>query len=120
MNPRLKKFLYWAPRVASILFVLFISLFALDVFDMPLGFWGTLGALLIHLVPSFILVAALILAWKQEWIGAILYIGFAGWYIVETWGIFHWSVYLLMAGIPFVVGMLFAIDWIWREQIRAA
>jgi hypothetical protein len=119
MNPILKKILYWTPRVASILFVLFISLFALDVFDTGAGFWETLLALVIHLVPSFILIVALILAWKLEWIGALLYIGFAGWYIIEMWGQFPWTVYLLLAGIPFVIGAFFAVNWFLRGKIRA-
>jgi hypothetical protein len=29
------KFVYWAPRVLSILFILFLALFSLDVFDTP-------------------------------------------------------------------------------------
>lgn len=119
MNPTLKKILYWTPRVAGILFVLFISMFALDIFEMGLGFWGTLLGLFMHLIPSFILIAALLLAWKQEWIGALLYIGFAGWYIIEMWGQFEWTAYLLLAGIPFIVGVFFAIGWIYRKDIRA-
>jgi hypothetical protein len=119
MNRTLKKFLYWAPRVASILFILFVSLFALDIFDMHLGFWGTIVGLFMHLIPTFILVAALLLAWRQEWIGALLYMGFAGWYIIEMWGQFPWTVYLVMAGAPFLVGALFALGWVWRKQIRA-
>ena len=118
MNPTLKKILYWTPRIASILFILFVSLFALDVFDAGYTFGETLLALFMHLIPSFTLLAALILAWKQEWIGALLYIGFAGWYILEAWGIFHWSVYALMAGIPLIVGLFFALGWFFRRQIR--
>ncbi len=34
MNKTLKQTLFWTPRIAGILFVLFISLFAADVFDM--------------------------------------------------------------------------------------
>jgi hypothetical protein len=36
MNKALKRFLFWTPRLAGILFILFISLFALDVFDTQL------------------------------------------------------------------------------------
>ena len=54
----MKKFLVWAPRIAGILFILFISLFALDVFEMRLGVWGTLFALFMHLIPSILLAVA--------------------------------------------------------------
>ena len=37
--------LFWTPRVAGILFVLFLSIFALDVFGETRGFWETLLAL---------------------------------------------------------------------------
>jgi hypothetical protein len=60
-----KKILHWTPRAISILFVLFISMFA---FDTPgIGF-------LIHLIPSIILLGLIILAWKYELIGGIAFI----------------------------------------------
>ena len=81
MNKTLKQTLFWTPRVAGILFVLFISIFAFDVFDMQLGFWGTLFALFIHLLPSILLAIAIIIAWKREWFGAVLFIGWAIFYV---------------------------------------
>ena len=47
-----KKVLYWAPRVSCIAFALFLSLFAMDVFGEGLGFWRTLFALFLHLIPT--------------------------------------------------------------------
>ena len=80
-----KRALFWTPRALSILFIAFLSLFALDVFDGHLGFWQTALALTMHLIPSFVLIAALVLAWRWEWIGAALY-GAAGllyvWWVV--------------------------------------
>jgi hypothetical protein len=70
--------LFWKPRIAGILFVLFISIFALDVFDAGYGFWETLLALFMHLLPSIALAIAVALAWRRwEWIGAVLFRGFA-------------------------------------------
>lgn len=117
MNTNLQKTLFWAPRIAGILFVLFISLFALDVFDMGLGFGDTLIALFMHLIPSFILAAAIFLAWKWEWVGAVLFIGWAVWYIAFMTG-FPWIAYLLISGIPMLVGLLFLAGWVWKNQIR--
>jgi len=65
------KILYWLPRILSILFIAFISMFALDVFGEPNWF----PALLIHLIPSFILVAITIFAWKNERLGGFAFIG---------------------------------------------
>ncbi len=67
-----KKALYWAPRIICILAILFVSLFALDAFDSSFSIWQQIGGFLIHLVPSFILLGLLILAWKYEYIGGII------------------------------------------------
>ncbi len=41
MKRPMKQFLFWSPRVLTILFALFLSLFALDVFGEGYGFWAT-------------------------------------------------------------------------------
>ena len=40
-----KQLLFWTPRILGILFALFLSMFALDVFGEGYGFWGTLGSI---------------------------------------------------------------------------
>lgn len=119
MNKSVKQTLFWTPRVAGILFILFLSMFALDIFDMQLGFWGTIVGLFMHLLPSILLAIAIYIAWKREWVGAVLFIGWAIWYVVffRDRG-FPWMTYAIIAGIPAVIGLLFLADWIWRKQIR--
>jgi hypothetical protein len=119
MNKTLKRIMFWTPRIAGILFVLFLSLFALDVFEMNLGFWETVGALFIHLIPSILLAIALAPAWRWEWIGALVFAGWSIFYIASARG-FPWSVYAIIAGIPFLIAILFLLDWIYRKEIRAA
>ena len=114
MNTNLKKTLFWTPRIAGILFVIFISLFALDVFDGQLGFWETLGALFIHLIPSILLAVAIYIAWKREWFGALLFIGWAVWYVGFMRG-FPLVTYIIIAGLPLLIGLLFLAGWIWRK-----
>jgi hypothetical protein len=118
MNKPLKQTLFWTPRILGILFVLFLSLFALDIFDMNLGFWGTIVGLFMHLIPSIALAIAVALAWRWEWIGAALFIGWAIWYVATARG-FPWSVYVLIAGIPFVVGVLFFAGWITKKEVQS-
>jgi hypothetical protein len=117
MDKTLKKTLFWTPRIAGIVFVLFISLFALDIFDMRLSFWETLAGLFMHLIPSILLAFAIFLAWKWEWVGAVLFIGWAIWYVIFMQG-FFWTVYLIIAGLPALIGLLFLAGWIWRNQVR--
>lgn len=117
MNKILRQTLFWLPRLVGIVFVLFLSLFALDIFDMGLGFWGTILGLCMHLIPSIVLAIAVAVAWRREWAGTVIFMGWAVFYTARTRG-FDWTVYALIAGIPFVVGILFLAGWIWRTQIR--
>jgi hypothetical protein len=117
MNKTLKKSLFWAPRIAGILFILFISLFAMDIFDMQLGFWETIVGLFMHLIPSVLLAIALVIAWKWEWVGAALFVGWGIWYVTSMRG-FYWVAYMVIAGLPTLIGLFFLAGWVWRKQIR--
>jgi len=118
MNVTKKRALFWMPRILCILFAVFLSLFALDVFGEGYGFWETILALLIHLVPTYVVVIALAIAWRWEWVGSILFIGLGVFYIVWTWGRFTWVTYLAISGPLFLVGVLFTFNWIYRSQLR--
>jgi hypothetical protein len=65
---------HWLPRILCILAILFISLFAADAFGSEETIWQQLSDFLKHLIPSFILIALLIVAWKWEYIGGIIFI----------------------------------------------
>jgi hypothetical protein len=67
------RLLFWAPRILCFAFAAFLAIFALDVFDMHLGPARTALALLMHMIPSLIVLAILFLVWNREWIGAILF-----------------------------------------------
>lgn len=119
MKRPVRQLLFWTPRVLGILFALFLSLFALDVFGAGYGFWGTFLALLIHLLPVFALLIGLALAWRWEWIGTVIFCGFSLWYLLAFGGRFPPSVYMTIAGPPIIVGLLFLIDWRYHAEIRA-
>jgi len=65
---------HWLPRIICILAILFISMFALDSFSSERTFWQNTAAFLMHLIPSFVLLAILIVAWKWEKIGGTILI----------------------------------------------
>ena len=67
------KVIHWLPRIICMLAILFVSLFAADAFDHGDNIWQKLGAFLMHLIPSFILLAFLVVAWKWELIGGIIF-----------------------------------------------
>jgi len=118
MNTNTKRTLFWAPRILCILFAVFLSLFALDVFGEGYGFWETFLALLIHWVPVYIVVIILVVAWRWEWVGAILFLALAVFYIVWTWGRFPLVTYVSMSGPLFLVSALFLLNWVYRADLR--
>lgn len=72
MKPK-KNFLYWLPRILCILVIAFISMFALDSFNPALSLGQQLLAFLIHMIPSLVLIILLIIAWKWELVGSIIF-----------------------------------------------
>ncbi len=68
------KVIRWTARILCILAILLLSLLALDSFSSERTFWQNAGAFLMHLMPSFVLLAILIVAWKWEYLGGIILI----------------------------------------------
>lgn len=100
----------WTPRVLSILYACFLSIFALDVFAEGRPWGETLLALLIHLVPTWLVFLVLILAWRHAWIGAA---GFALLALAYSfWARGHPTWILVIAGPLLVLAGLYY--WSWR------
>jgi hypothetical protein len=118
MNRVIKRVLFWAPRVLCVLFGLFLSLFALDVFGEGAGFWEALLGLLIHLVPVYVVAILLAVAWRWEWVGAVAFTGLALFYLFQVWGREHWSAYVVISGPLMLLGVLFLLNWIYRAQLH--
>ena len=113
-----KRLLFWTPRILCLLFAGFISLFALDVFGEARGFWPTLVALAIHLIPTWMVLAILAVAWRWEWVGGVLFNSLGAFYVLTTWGRVHWSAYVAIGGPLFLMGALFLANWFLRTELR--
>ena len=118
--------MYWLPRILCILAILFVSMFALDSFDPKLTIWQQIAGFLTHLIPSFILTLFLMIAWKWELAGGIIFaligIGFSPFIYIHNYNMNH-SVgmslmVILMITFPFfVVGGLFITSyWLRKKQ----
>ncbi len=116
-NKSVRSLLYWAPRVLCIAFAAFMSLFALDVFSEGYGFWQTMLALLMHLIPAAIIVVVLIVSWRWEWVGGVLFIAFGMLYLTWAWKHPDWVWFI--SGPLFLVGALFFVNWVKREELQA-
>lgn len=115
MPTTINKGLYWTPRVLSIIFVLFLALMSLDVFEEGQGFWQAVGALVLHLIPAFVLLVVLLVAWKYEIVGAVGFILAGLVYIALllnspfAWYKLSWAIQI--AGVAFLTGILFLVGW---------
>lgn len=102
--------LTWLPRILAILYIDFISLFALDVFSGGYGIWGTILALFMHLIPSFVLIACLILAWGKPTIGGAIFLAL-GIIFIFSFKTYHRLDVFLVIGLPLlIIGILFILS----------
>lgn len=120
MSKSMKRVLLWTPRVLGILFAIFISLFALDVFAEGYTLGEMLIAFTMHMIPTALVLVALALAWRWEWLGGLLFIGLGVYYIVMAGGRVHWAAYLAISGPLFLIGAWFLYNWTLREELHAA
>ncbi len=114
VSPRLATIIHWAPRIAAILIILFISLFSLDVFEMDASPLELLGGFLIHNIPAIGMIVLLILAWKRPVVGFVAFLVagalFAFAFVREASALPN--LLLFVFPILLVAGLFYA-DWHW-------
>lgn len=126
-SKKVNRFVYWTPRILSIIFILFLAMFSLDVFGNGYTFWETLLGLIMHNIPVFILLVLLIVAWKHEWLGAFVFILAGVLYIVQLlisilrsppyqWYMLSWA--LMISGPSLLIGILFLINWRQKRKLK--
>ena len=113
--------LHWLPRMLGLATIGFISLFSLDSFDTALSVSEQLLHLGAHLLPSFILLAILAVAWKWEKAGGIIFLLlgliFSPLVYMLNHGRNHFSIIqsllvVLIITVPFIItGTLFLLSY---------
>lgn len=112
VSHKVKKVFYWVPRVFAILYLLFLSLFSLDVFSEGQGPLKLITAFLIHNIPSICLIIILYIAWQNEKNGGLLFL-VAGmffyffFYSQMAKTSFGWWNLLFIVLPVFIIGLLF-------------
>jgi hypothetical protein len=109
--------MHWTPRLLGLLFAGFLGVFAIDAFGEGNTLRQTILAVTMHLIPMAAVLGALALSWRWGWAGGLVFLGLAAWYVVTSWGRFHWSTYVVIAGPLGLLGLLFEIDW-WYAWLR--
>jgi hypothetical protein len=119
------KIIQWTPRIICILAILFVSMFALDAFDQKFTLWQQLAAFFMHMIPSFILVLFLIVAWRWELIGGLILtavaLGFVPFIYIHNFYMNHsaWMSLgiVLVINFPFILaGSLFVLSHFLRKK----
>lgn len=105
------RLLHWTPRVVCIAFAVFLGIFAADELSGPGDLWPRILAFSVHLIPAAMVLAGLCLAWRREWIGAVLFPLLAIIYLTATRGRLDWSASAIIAGPLLFIGVLFGLDW---------
>jgi hypothetical protein len=117
---RLQRLVTWVPRGAGLLFVALLLTLSFDVFDHGYRAVELAAALLLHMIPALVLLAAMLLAWRWEWVGTLTFGGWALlWTVLGTGG--PPSVQVLVVGLPLILAVLFAFGWHQRSttHVRA-
>jgi hypothetical protein len=110
MKEATKAALFFIPRFLTLMFAIFLSMFALDVFQAGLGLWATMRGLLLHLIPTAVVLLLLALAWRHGWVGALAYAAL-GVFIIVTKSSNVGSL-LGVAAPLFLISVMFLIDWL--------
>lgn len=119
MRQKINRFVYWTPRILSIIFICFLVLFSSDVISPELSFWQIVVGLFMHNIPALILLIVLLISWKHEIVGGIVFILAGTLYIAimlmnALKNQFEWyalSYSLIIAGPAFLIGILFFVNW---------
>ena len=109
-SDRRARWLWWPPRVLGVLFAVFISLFALDAFGTGEPFWRQVAGFLIHMIPTVLVVGAVIVGWRWPLMGGVLCLGLGLLYVAVAWGRTSWAAYAAIVGPIWVTGALFFLD----------
>lgn len=120
-HPGVSNFVYWTPRVLGIFFVIFLGLMSLDVFN-GAGFWETAVGLFMHNIPALILLVVLIISWKREIVGGVVFVLAGLLYIALLlrnsfeWYFLVWAIQI--SGVAFLIGGLFLVGWNKKKKLK--
>lgn len=111
------KFLYWSPRILSIMFVAFLCLFSFDGFTEFNG-WQTILAVIIHLAIPAVVLLGTIIAWEKDLVGTAIFLFFAVYYVYMVGLGRHWSWYASISGPALLISMLYLLNWFQSKKLK--
>jgi hypothetical protein len=104
---RITSALLWMPRVLAIGLALFLAMFASDVFLEGNDFYQTTAAFMAHLIPSFAVIAILVIGWRRDGLAAIGFLSMAIGYFIALSGWKHGPESLVLSLPPLGTSLAF-------------
>jgi len=86
----------------AIAYIAFLSLFAFDS--------GSLLGILIQLIPSYTLIAALVVAWKNQKLGGVIFMMISLFFLIFFHAYKEVVPFVLVCLIPFSIGVTFYVS----------
>ncbi|MEI6100644.1 MAG: hypothetical protein WCP73_02290 [Eubacteriales bacterium] len=105
-NFTISKFV-WIPRIAAIVFILFLMLFSLET--KADGLWDRVYAFLIHSMPSILIAVFLAFCWNRPKICGWVFFAIAVFFTIWFNTYMRIDIFLLISVPPIVIGVLFLI-----------
>lgn len=98
------------PKVLAIVYIIFIALLSLDVFNADASLLEKMGGLIIHNITTIILLAALFLAYKKPRVGGSMFIlmSIIFTFFFKTYE--RWDTFVLISFPLLLIGILFLLN----------
>lgn len=98
-----------------------MMVFSLDVFQPGLSAWQIAIGLFVHNIPALILLAVLVVSWRHEIVGGIVFILAGIAYIASMIAAGRlkggmWISFAIIAGPAFLIGILFIVNWLKKRS----
>jgi hypothetical protein len=113
----LQRGVWWTPRVFGLAFCGFLALLALDALRGGQTLLEALPDFAVHLLPAAIVLGAIVVAWRSELLGAIVFFALAITYALLAPGYLSWL--LVISGPLVIEGLLFLWSWRHHDDLHA-
>lgn len=100
-----------AATILGVLYAVALLVFAADVFNHEQNIAQTFYDILLHLLPTAVILLIVFVAYNRPLIGAIIYLVLGLMYIITGWARMHWSAHVLIAGPLLLLSALYITAW---------
>ena len=95
----------------GVLYAVALLIFAADVFNHEQNIAQTFYDILLHLLPTAVILLIVFVAYNRPLIGAIIYLVLGLMYIITGWASMHWSAHVLIAGPLLLLSAIYITAW---------